>query len=84
MTKVITAAAFMILVEEGKASLDDPVSKSVFLLLLFAPASIFIFPLLPLSLYAPVAQVNRVSCAHANPNVASGFPGTFRGLGRPL
>ena len=27
MTKTVTAAAFMILVEEGKASLDDPVSK---------------------------------------------------------
>jgi len=27
MTKTVTAAAFMMLVEEGKASLDDPVSK---------------------------------------------------------
>jgi len=29
MTKAVTAAAFMLLVEEGKASLDDPVSKYV-------------------------------------------------------
>lgn len=27
MTKVVVAAGFMLLVEEGKASLDDPVSK---------------------------------------------------------